>query len=129
MKQAMRDSLRECLGTMKRGLRNKRAMAYEGKEEDEGPEGEGMAHEMAESPEEERAEHEDMSSHGSNKGLSSKVAEAESSAEQEIEDSGDWRKEEMMNFMKKRAKPSVRKEGSFVAVMGKSNGKPKGKKG
>lgn len=129
MKQAMRDSLRECLGTMKRGLRNKRAMAYEGREEDEGPEGEGMAHEMAESPEEEKAEHEDMSAHGSTKGLGKKVAEAEASAEQEIEDSGDWRKEEMMNFMKKRAKPAVRKEGSFVAVMSAGAGKGKGKKG
>ena len=126
MREAMRASLKEALMHKKKVLRNQRAAKYyDHSEEGETPEEEAM-----ESPEVEAAEQRSGREMGTdNKGLSAKVSEAEESAHEEMNEAGDWREEEMKQFMKKRVKPKTRKEGTFVAIGKAAKSGMKTKKG
>jgi hypothetical protein len=105
----MRQALKECLGDVKRSLKGKRMAAYGKKEE------EGEGHESF--GDSDRSEASVGSRKGSSggtpgeeKALRKKVASAEDSAREEMEEAGEWQEEEVKQFMRSAAfqKCSVR---------------------
>lgn len=136
MKSGMRESLKGCLKDMKSSLRHKRAMAYAGEESEEEEEMEHGSAKLAKGSSD--GDSRDGASGikrgiGEGKGeksLGAKVAEAEASAHEDMEDGEDeedWR-EEARDFMKNRRAPKVKKAVN-VLMVAKSKGPAKGKKG
>ena len=116
MKAAMRASLKECLGDVKRSLKGKRMASSYGRKagEDElsrdsdGSEtGSGSV------------EGNSRGTPGAEKALERKVVSGESEAREEMQESGDWRHEEMKEFMKKKAAPKVQRESGLRTLAAK----------
>lgn len=136
MKSGMRESLKGCLKDMKSSLRHKRAKAYAGDESEEEEEMEHGSAKLAErSADGSSGDSPSRIKGGAGEGkgqkeLGRKVAEAEASAHEDMEDGEDdedWR-EEARDFMKNRRAPKVKKAVN-VLMVSKSKGPAKGKKG
>ncbi len=113
MKAAMRASLKECLGTVKSSLRGKRmASSYGRKDGDDESSGDSDGAETRSGS----VESDSRGTPGTTKALTRKVVEAEDSGHEEMAESGNWREEEMKEFMKKRVRPKVKREGSLAAI-------------
>ncbi len=56
---------------------------------------------------------------GTEKALERKVVSGESEAREEMQESGDWRHEEMKEFMKKKAAPKVKRESGLRTLAAK----------
>jgi len=126
MKSAMRMALKECLGEKKKSFAGKRAMAYGGgkDDDDEMDKGSGSAADGAGS-----GSKGPSGTQGGEKALRSKVADAEESAHEEMQEAGNWQEEDVKQFMRKRATPKVKRTGSFAAVVAagkKGKGEKKG---
>jgi hypothetical protein len=121
----MRSALKECLGDVKRTLKGKRMGAYGKKGGDDESSGDSDGAEASAGSGESGA----RGTSGAEKALRTKVASAEASAHEEMQEAGDWREDDVKQFMKKRKAPKPKRSGTFASVVSTAKAGKGGKKG